>query len=74
MIVPSKVTSLDQSILGKLSHLIVEDANEISITELLELRLKMFSDIGEFILALDTLFVLGRIEMDGERGVLKYVG
>jgi predicted rRNA methylase YqxC with S4 and FtsJ domains len=74
MIVPSKFTSLDQSILGKLSHLIVDDVDEIPITELLELRLKKFSDIGEFIMALDTLFVLGRIVIDEKRGVLKYVG
>jgi len=74
MIVPSKFTSLDQSILGKLSHLIVDDVDEISLMELLELRLKKFSDIGEFIMALDTLFVLGRVEIDEKRGVLKYVG
>ena len=74
MIVPSKFTSLDQSILGKLDHLFVEGVDEISIPDLMNLRLKKFSDIGEFMIALDTLFVLGRIELNGKTGVLKYVG
>ena len=72
MIAPNKFTHLDKSILGKLSHLIVEEVDEISLPELLDMKLRKFTDVGEFILALDTLFILGRIEMDDE-GVIKYV-
>jgi len=74
MIVPNKVTSLDDSIVGKMSYLIVEDVKEISVKELLDLRLKKFTDIGEFVLALDALYVLGRIEFEAERGMVRYVG
>ena len=73
MITPNKMTSLDRSILGKLSYLMVDDVEEISLNELLELRLRKFSDIGEFVLTLDALFVLGRIKLDERRGVLTYV-
>ena len=73
MITPNKFIPLDKSILGKLSNLIVDDIDEITLLELLDLRLRKFSDVGEFILALDTLFILGRIEMD-EHGVIRYVG
>lgn len=73
MIVPNKVTSLDDSVIGKISHLMFEDVEEISVSELLELRLKKFVDIGEFILALDVLYSLGRIELDVERELVRYV-
>ncbi|TDF41987.1 hypothetical protein EYS14_03875 [Alteromonadaceae bacterium M269] len=73
MIVPNKFTPLDKSILGKLSHIIVEGVDEISLPELLDMRLRKFIDIGEFVLALDVLFVIGRVEMD-EKGIIKYVG
>lgn len=73
MITPNKMTSLDKSILGKLSNLFLEDVEEISVSELLELRLKKFSDIGEFVLALDVLYALGRIEVDEKLGVIRYV-
>lgn len=74
MIVPNKVTSLDESILGKVCNLIVDDMKEISIADLMELRLKKFVDVGEFILALDVLYSLGRIELDETRGLVRYVG
>lgn len=74
MIVPNKVTSLDDSIIGKICHLIVDEVEEIAVSELLDLRLKKFVDIGEFILALDVLYSLGRIELDIDRELVRYVG
>ena len=73
MITPNKMIPLDKSILGKLSNLLLDDIDEVKVSELLELRLRKFSDIGEFVLALDVLFALGRIEIDEKRGVLRYV-
>lgn len=72
MITPNKFTPLDKSILGKISNLIIEDVDEILLSELLDLRLRKFTDVGEFILALDALFVLGRIQLD-ENGMITYV-
>jgi hypothetical protein len=73
MITPNKVTSLDESIIGKMSFLIVEDVTEITVGELLNLRLKKFEDIGEFVLALDVLYTLGVIDLEKEKGLIRYV-
>ncbi len=73
MITPSKMISLDGSILGKISLLILEGVEEISIGDLLDMKLRKFSDIGEFVLALDVLFALGRIDLDEKRGIIHYV-
>ena len=72
MITPNKIISLDDSILGKMSILILEDVEEISIGDLIDMKLRKFSDIGEFILALDVLFALGRLDIDEKRGVIRY--
>lgn len=73
MITPNKFIPLDKSIIGKMGCLLIDDLDEISVTELMELKKKNFSDIGEFILALDTLYALGKIELDDGRKVVKYV-
>jgi len=73
MITPNKFIPLDKSIIGKMSHLIIDDIDEISITELVNLKIRKFTDIGEFILALDTLYALGKIELDEDRKIVRYV-
>jgi len=73
MITPNKFLPLDKSIIGKMSCLLIEGVNEIPVTELMHLKIKKFSDVGEFILALDTLHALGKIELDENRKVIKYV-
>jgi len=72
MITPNKMISLDNSILGKMSILILEDVEEISISDLLDMKLRKFSDIGEFVLALDVLFALGRLDIDEKGGIIRY--
>lgn len=73
MITPNKITSLDESIMGKMSCLMLDDTHEITLKELMALRLREFSDIGEFVLALDALYVLGSVEFEEEREVVRYV-
>lgn len=73
MICPDKFTTLDNSIVSKAGHLLLDDRTDITISKLLELKRSKFSDIGEFILALDTLFALGKIEIDNENEIIKYV-
>lgn len=74
MIVPNKMTPLDDSILGKIGYLIVDNEHEMKLVDLLELRLRKFSDIAEFLLALDALYVLGKIDFDEKKGIIRYVG
>ncbi len=70
---PSKFTSFDNSILAKISFLIMEDVEIISLSDLIHARLDKFEDISEFMLALDVLYVLEKIELDEDKGVVKYV-
>ena len=70
---PSKFTNFDSSILAKISILILDDVESISLSELIRVRLDKFEDISEFMLALDVLFVLKKIDLDDNKGLIKYV-
>ena len=70
---PSKFTCFDDSILAKICFLILEDVEMISLSDLIHARLDKFEDISEFMLALDVLYVLEKIELDEDKGVVKYV-
>lgn len=70
---PNKFTSFDKSILAKISMLILEEIDTIRLLELIELRLDKFEDVSELMLALDVLYVLGKIELDEHLGMIKYV-
>ncbi len=70
---PSKFTSFDNSILAKISFLILEEIDVISLSDLMDSRLDKFEDISEFMLALDVLYVLGKIELEEDAGVIRYV-
>lgn len=66
MIVPNKFTPLDESILGKLPVImdVLEECS--SVHELYKQLESSFEDIGQFLYALDALFVLGAVELDPE--------
>jgi len=70
---PSKFTRFDQSILAKISLLILDDIEHIELSELINLRITKFVDISEFMLALDVLYALKKIEIDEIKGLIKYV-
>lgn len=64
MIVPNKFTPLDKSILGKLPAILVALEECTSIHDLYQQLESNFEDVGQFIYALDALYVLGAIELD----------
>lgn len=70
---PSKFTRFDKSILAKISLLIFDDVESITLSDLLKMRLEYFEDISEFMLALDVLFALGKIELEEKKGLIRYV-
>ena len=70
---PNKFTSFDRSILAKISMLILEGVDSISLSELIQMHLDKFEDISEFMLALDVLYVLGKVELEESQGMIKYV-
>lgn len=71
MIVPNKFTSLDQSLISKLPILLAGLETDRSVLELYESKQHGFEDVGEFLVALNVLYVLGRIEFDPAAGKLK---
>lgn len=65
MIVPNKVISYDVSLLSKLPAILdVIKEQPISPVDLYMRLQGKFSDINHFLLALDVLFVLGKIEFE----------
>jgi len=70
---PNKFTTFDDSILAKISYLILDDVDSIDLSELIEFRKDKFDDLGEIVLALDVLFALGRIDIEERQGVVRYV-
>lgn len=74
MIFPSKLINFNESTLFKSSKILkVLEIKSLSVLKLYEKTKKNFSDLDEFIVALDLLYVLGKIELDEEWGVLNYV-
>jgi len=71
MIVPSKFTPFNKSILSRLPAVLEALTEEIKVFDLFKETESNFEDIGEFILAIDSLFVLGRIELEKEKGVIR---
>lgn len=70
---PNKFTTFDDSILAKISYLILDDVDSIDLSELIEFRKDKFDDLGEIVLALDVLYALGRIDIEESQGVVRYV-
>lgn len=70
MIVPTKFTSLDESILGKSPAILMAFEKFVSIHDLYKLVEQDFEDAGEFLYAIDILYVLGSIQFDSKTGVV----
>jgi hypothetical protein len=58
---------------GKSTKLLMASGTQITVGKLREKTAKQFPDVAEFILALDTLFALGRIDFDESTGIITYV-
>ena len=72
MAFPSKFTSFDESILSKIPYLLVNERSDIELSELIKLTQSKFEDVSEFMLALDVLYALGKIELEEETGKIIY--
>lgn len=68
MIVPNKAISYDESILSKLPLILKRVGTaKISVVTLYHETKSSFTDISQFLIALDTLFLLEKINIiDGE--------
>lgn len=74
MILPNKLISFQDCILGKTIYILEKISDlEFSVMELYKQTETNFEDINEFILALDVLYVLGKIKYNDELQVIQYV-
>ena len=74
MKMPSKVTDYKESTLASLTK-IMKKLNEQAMNpqDLYKRTRRCFDDVGEFVEALDCLFILNRIYIDEETGVISSV-
>lgn len=74
MIVPNKVISFSESIIGKMP-IILEylSKQDMTVKELFFTTQDYFEEIDEFIYSLDVLFLLNAIKVDFDKGVVTYV-
>lgn len=74
MIVPNKVISFSESVIGKMP-IILEylSKQDMTVKELFFTTQDYFEEIDEFIYSLDVLFLLNAIKVDFDKGVVTYV-
>jgi len=72
MLVPNKTISINESCIYKSALLISRFKGDISVEELYKSEKRLFFDMSDFVDALDLLFVLGKIVLDEENGVIRY--
>lgn len=74
MILPNKLISFQDCILSKTVYILEKisdsDFSVIGLYEQVEIH---FEDLNEYMLALDVLYVLGKIEYNEELQVIQYV-
>lgn len=74
MIVPNKVISFSESIIGKMPIILkCLSREEMTVKELFFTTQEYFDEIDEFIYALDALYLLDAIKVDIDKGVVTYV-
>ena len=74
MILPNKLISFQDCILAKTVYILEKIKNsKFSVIELYEQVETHFEDLNEYMLALDVLHVLGKIEYNEELQVIQYV-
>ncbi|MGL6264429.1 ABC-three component system middle component 7 [Aeromonas jandaei] len=71
MIMPNKIIAIDESGIYKAAKLMSKIDGDVAVAELYMKNKKLFSDIPEYIEALDILFSLKRINLDSTNGVIK---
>ncbi|GKH32121.1 hypothetical protein EAI89_19695 [Eubacterium sp. am_0171] len=74
MILPNKLISFQDCILAKTVYILEKISDsDFSVIELYEQVETHFEDLNEYMLALDVLYVLGKIKYNEELRVIQYV-
>lgn len=73
MITPNKVITLRDSALGKVTAILSAQPRPDNLTALYNGLSKNFESIDQFLIALDILFILGKIQVNLSTQVVTYV-
>ncbi|WP_318672408.1 ABC-three component system middle component 7 [Paenibacillus sp. PSB04] len=74
MILPNKLIPFKVSVISKLVYILdILSVTDDSVESLFEKTSHNFEDVNQFIVALDVLFALEKIEIDEELKVIRYV-
>lgn len=74
MITPNKVISLGESALGRLGVIMSQGPEALDLLTLYRNVSDRFESIDQFLLTLDILYILGRIEVNPSTRTVTYVG
>lgn len=74
MITPNKFIALDHSILAKLEIVLDEQIGEMGIREFYHAVAHRFDTADQFLLALDVLYILGRVNVDFRTATVSHAG
>lgn len=72
MITPNKIITIDESVLGKLGVILRAGPEKTDAVSLYRKVSDKFESIDQFLLALDTLYILGKIDIDFSAETLTY--
>lgn len=72
MIIPNKVVSLDSSVLGNTVHILNVGPHSIRVIDLFVEVGSKFESIDQFLLAIDVLYILNRIDLDFREEKITY--
>ncbi|MEZ8341009.1 ABC-three component system middle component 7 [Vibrio cyclitrophicus] len=70
MITPTKSTPLEESIIYKMTYILSVNFESITILDLYRKTKRYFSNIDELVWSLDVLYILNKIEIDTDSGVI----
>lgn len=74
MLLPNKLFSYEESILSRFPIVLsMLKEKPMDIRQLYKKLRDYVESVNDFIEILDCLYALGKVELDGEEGVLKYV-
>lgn len=73
MIFPDKLVAFQDSIIAKSVYILKElKTGELIVSNLFVATKEHFEDISEFLLALDALYLLGKIDFNDQSQVIRY--
>lgn len=73
MLTPSKFTPFDESIIFRMLSILYTPIKQENLLSAFHRTKNNFSDSSEFLYAVDILFILGKIDLDLENGMINYV-